>query len=135
MDIIEEICETSRAKIETKSLIPSLTKIDKRSYWEDEATLQTPAEEYWSDEDESLAADDLQIAMEGIEKTAIVEGTRSNRKVVRFAEETKHLHPSFGGSAGTNNSFTVGREVDMGHSTEDLTILNAYAKIMQKDRT
>ena len=101
---------------------------DDDSDWEDEATLQT-LEEYWSDEDEPLAAEDLQTAMEGIEKTAIVNRPRSTRKVVRFAEETKHLHPSFGGSAGTNNGFTVGREVDMGHSTEDLTILNAYAKI------
>jgi len=104
------------------------------SDWEDEATLLT-IEDYWTDDEAPLSGDDLQTAMEGIEKAAIVKEPRSKRKTVRFAEETKHFPPSFGGSAGTNNVFTVGREVDMGHSTEDLTILNAYAKIMQQDRT
>jgi hypothetical protein len=57
--------------------------------------------------------------MEGIEKTAIVNGAmrRSKRKVVRFADETKHLPQSFGGSAGTNNGFTVGGTAGGGYGT------------------
>ena len=53
---------------------------------------------------------------------------RSNRNKTRpqrFDKETKHLHPSFGGSAGANNGHTAGRNIDVGHDT--WTTWDAYA--------
>ena len=35
----------------------------------------------------------------------------------RFSEERQHFHPSFGGSAGSNNGHTTGRATDAGHSS------------------
>ena len=41
---------------------------------------------------------------------------RTRRSPQRFHEETKYLHPSFGGAAGANNEHTAGRKIDDGHS-------------------
>ena len=94
------------------------------SEWEGEVADNTDSEE----EDEGVEDD-------GLDKNAIIDGTRCRQSVQRFSEESKHLHPSFGGSAGANNGSTAGRKVDMGHSTENLDVLNAYAAVMRQDRT
>ena len=70
-----------------------------------------------------------------MEESAIVQGTRTRSSVQRFSQEAQHLHPSFGGSAGANNGHSVGREVDMGSSAENLGVMRAYNEVMRKDRT
>ena len=92
------------------------------SEWEGEVADNTDSEEEDVEDD-------------GLDKNAIIDGTRCRQSVQRFSEESKHLHPSFGGSAGANNGSTAGRKVDMGHSTENLDVLNAYAAVMRQDRT
>lgn len=79
--------------------------------------------------------DEDEVSLDGIEESAIVQGTRTRSSVQRFSQEAQHLHPSFGGSAGANNGHSVGRDVDMGSSTEDLEVLRAYNEVMRKDRT
>ena len=82
---------------------------DEDSDWDGDVVDNTDSEDEVGDETASL---------DGIDESAVVEGRRTRSTVQRFSNETQHLHPGFGGSAGANNGHTQGRKVDMGEETE-----------------
>ena len=64
------------------------------------------------------------------------DGTKRKRTAPkRFADEVEHMPAGWGGAAGSNNGFTRGRDVDMGHSTEDLVGAGILRDLARKDRT
>jgi hypothetical protein len=85
------------------------------SEWEEEEGEGEEEEDSeWEEEgDEDEEDEDLSNSIH----LGITESSRLSRKRKRFADESRHLPAGWGGSAGSNNGYTKGRGVDMGHTT------------------
>ena len=109
---------------------------DSDSEWEeDEEDEDSECEEEWRQE---VLENSCLLGITEIDQEDYIErrtSAREAKKLKRFADETEHLPAGWGGSAGSNNGYSVGRKVDMGRTTADLVADKIYREFVEKDRT